>query len=156
MGDDGGDGAHVRGDVRWLSFEELAEARAIKVPAAVRLVQRRKWERHQANDGSARVAVPTAELRPSKAVAPVVTLVAPDRQDAEALARERQRADQAEARADRAEAREAQARGEADQARQEREEARVRAAAAEGEAKALRDALDHARRPAWRRWVGLA
>lgn len=52
------------------------------------------------------------------------------------------------ARADRAE-------HERDQARQEREDARVRAAGAEGEAKALREALVEARRPAWRRWLGL-
>lgn len=38
--------------------------------------------------------------------------------------------------------------------RQEREEARVRAAQAEGEARALREALEDARRPFWRRWIG--
>lgn len=49
------------------------------------------------------------------------------------------------------------------QAEREREDARVRAAAAEGEAKALREALDEARatsadmrRPAWQRWLGIA
>ena len=36
----------------------------------------------------------------------------------------------------------------------EREEARIRAAAAEGEAKGLRLALEEARRPFWRRWLG--
>lgn len=148
-------------DTRWMTYAELAEARGIKEPAAVRLVQRRHWERHQGNDGSARVAVPLSELRPSKAVAPAGLPVAPDSQDVEALARERLRSDQAEARADRAEAREAEARTDADQvrrerdtARQEREDARVRAASAEGEAKALREALADARRPFWQRWFG--
>ncbi len=40
------------------------------------------------------------------------------------------------------------------QAEREREEARIRAAAAEGEAKGLRLALEEARRPFWRRWLG--
>jgi hypothetical protein len=61
--------------------------------------------------------------------------------------RERERADKAEARADRAEA-------ERDAARAEREAAKVAAASAEGEAKGLRLALEEARRPFWRRWLG--
>ncbi len=44
----------------------------------------------------------------------------------------------------------------ADRAEREREEARIRAAAAEGEAKGLRLALEEARRPFWRRWLGVA
>ena len=65
----------------------------------------------------------------------------------EALARERSRADQAEAmaRADRMVVTETVT---------EREEARVRAAAAEAEAKALRAEVEWLRRPAWRRWLG--
>ena len=145
MGDNGGDDRPIGGDSRWMTYAELAQARGIKEPAAVRLVQRRGWERHQGNDGSARVAVPVAELRPSKPVAPAVTPVAPDSQ-AEALARERERADRAEAKAERAQA-------DAVAARSEANEARVRAAGAEGEAKALREALDHARRPFWHRWL---
>lgn len=158
MGDGGGDNG---GDSRWMTYAELAEARGIKEPAAVRLVQRRRWERQPGNDGAARVAVPVAELRPSKAVAPAVGPVAPDSRDMETLTRERQRADAAEARADRAEAGQAalqarldQAERDRDQARQDREAARVEAAGATGEARALREALDEARRPAWRRWLG--
>ena len=60
---------------------------------------------------------------------------------------ERGRADQAEARAGRAEV-------ERDAARAEREAAKVAAASAEGEAKGLRLALEEARRPFWRRWLG--
>ena len=44
---------------------------------------------------------------------------------------------------------------ERDVLRQDREDARVRAATADGEARALREALAEARRPAWRRWLGL-
>jgi hypothetical protein len=40
------------------------------------------------------------------------------------------------------------------QTEREREEARVARAAAEGEAKGLRLALEEARRPFWRRWIG--
>lgn len=54
-----------------------------------------------------------------------------------------------------AEAQARQAGVERDQARQEREAARVQAATAEGEVKGLREALAEARRPAWRRWLGL-
>ncbi len=158
MGDSGGDSV----ETRWLTYAELAEARGVKEPAAVRLVQRRRWERHQGNDGAARIAVPVSELRPSKTAAPAVMVVAPDNGGVEVLHRERQRADQAEARADRAEAQEAvtrtqldQVMHERDQARQEREAARVQAASAEGETRALREALAEARRPTWRKWLGL-
>lgn len=159
VGDDsGGDNGY---DSRWMTYAELAQARGIKEPAAVRLVQRRRWERQPGNDGAARIAVPVSELRFSKAVTPAVTLVAPDNRDMDALTRERQRADVAEARADRAETEQAalqakldQMERDRDQARQEREIARVEAASATGEARALREALDEARRPAWRRWLG--
>ncbi len=159
MGDNWGDSG---GDTRWMTYAELAQARGIKEPAAVRLVQRRGWERQPGNDGSTRVAVPLGELRLSKAVTPAVMLVAPDKDDMEALIRERQRADAAEAHATRAEAGQAalqvrleQVERDRDQARQEREAARVQAASADGEMRALREALAEARRPAWRRWLGL-
>lgn len=147
-------GGDSEGDTRWMSYAELAEARGIKEPAAVRLVQRRRWERQLGNDGAARVAVPLAELRPTRFVAPAVTPVAPDSRDAEALARERLRVDDAEARASRAEAAETAARELAERRGEQLTEALVRAAGAEGEARALREALDEARRPFWRRWLG--
>ena len=59
---------------------------------------------------------------------------------------ERERADQAEARASRAEQR-------AERVEAEREAARTATAAAEGEAKGLRLALEEAQRPFWRRWL---
>ena len=58
-------------------------------------------------------------------------------------------------RADREGQRADQAERDPDAARQEREDARVRAAAAEGEAKALRDTQGEARRPFWHRWLGV-
>lgn len=152
MGDDGG-------DTRWMTYAELAQARGIKEPAAVRLVQRRRWERQPGNDGSMRVAVPLAELRLSRPVTPVVApdirTVALDSRDAETLARERQRADQAEARAERAEAREVEVRAVAERQARELTAALLRTAIAETEARALRESLAEARRPAWRRWLGL-
>lgn len=156
-GDDGGD----VGETRWMTYAELAQARGIREPAAVRLVQRREWERRPGNDGAARVAVPVSELRPSKPVAPADTPVAPDSRDMEALTRERQRADAAEARAERADALAAtivarleQVEHARDEACQAREDARVQAAAAEAQVRGLREVLDEARRPAWRRWLG--
>ena len=62
-----------------------------------------------------------------------------------ATLRERMKSERA--RADRAEA-------ERDVARAEREAAKVAAASAEGEARGLRLALEEARRPFWRRWLG--
>ena len=152
LGEDAGD------EGRWVSYRELAAARGITLSSAIRLAMRRKWPRRPGNDNKARVAVPLAELTPdhgdNHSVAPPDDAVTEDvaaqlldRIEAiearlhEALARQVARADQLEA--DRAEAQAG------------REEARVRAAAAEGEARALRDALDHARRPAWRRWLGV-
>ncbi len=68
--------------------------------------------------------------------------------------RERERADQAEAEREAARAEAAAERARAVQAEREREAAKVAAAAAEGEAKGLRLALEEARRPFWRRWLG--
>ena len=138
-----------------MTYAELAEARGIKEPAAVRLVQRRKWERQPGNDGATRIAVPVIQLRPSRVVAPAVMVVAPDNRDIEALHRERQRADAAEARADRAEAREVEARTTAERQGRELTAALLRTAIAETEARASREALAEARRPTWRRWLGI-
>lgn len=153
MGDGGG-------DTRWMTYAELAEARGIKEPGAVRLVQRRRWERQPGNDGSVRVAVPLVELRLSRPVtpdvAPAITVVTPNSRDMEALARERLRADQAEARAARAEAREVEARALTDRQARELTAALLRTAIAETESRVLRESLVEARRPAWRRWLGLS
>ena len=63
----------------------------------------------------------------------------------ERMESERTRADRAEAAAERANSA---------QAEREREAAKVAAASAEGEAKGVRLALEDARRPFWRRWLG--
>jgi chromosome segregation ATPase len=55
-----------RDDVRWLSYDELAEARGISRELAIRLSFRRKWPRRDGNDQTARVAVPLSELVPKK------------------------------------------------------------------------------------------
>ncbi len=76
----------------------------------------------------------------------------------DALDRERERADRAEAKAETESAtlREQveSERARAGRAEAEREAAKVAAASAEGEAKGLRLALEEARRPFWRRWLG--
>jgi chromosome segregation ATPase len=72
----------------------------------------------------------------------------------DALGRERERADRAEAEREAARAETVAERARATKAEAEREEARVRAASAEGEAKGLRLALDEAKRPSWRKLLG--
>jgi chromosome segregation ATPase len=67
---------------------------------------------------------------------------------------EQARADRAEVEREAARAEIAVERARTAQAEQARESAKVAAAAAEGEAKGLRLALEEARRPFWRRWIG--
>jgi hypothetical protein len=50
------------GTGRWMTYDELAEARGMKRSGAVRLVQRKKWRRQAGNDGLARILVPATEL----------------------------------------------------------------------------------------------
>jgi hypothetical protein len=49
---------------RWLTYQELADARDINRRSAVRLAQRRRWLRRRGNDGTTRVAVPVGEDQP--------------------------------------------------------------------------------------------
>jgi hypothetical protein len=51
---------------RWLSYKELAEARDISRPSAVRLAKRKRWSRRRGNDGTTRVAVPVGEDQPKR------------------------------------------------------------------------------------------
>ena len=53
------------GDVRWMTYAELGQARGISTASATRLAFRRKWLRQAGNDGTARVAVPLGEVKPS-------------------------------------------------------------------------------------------
>ncbi len=156
--DDAGDGT------RWMLYSELAKARNISKASATRLAFRKGWPRRTGNDGQARVAVPSAAQVPTSDATHDDTPgnthairddVIPDVRDDEALQRERQRADHAEGRADKAEAREAELHGKLDRQGRELTASLLRTAIAETEARTLREALDEARRPAWRRWLGL-
>jgi hypothetical protein len=95
------------------------------------------------------------EIEQSRKVNPLAGLIAAFRKEQEHL-----RGDLTEAKA-LAEKAQAELAAERDAARAtattamlEASEARLRAAVAETEAKALREALEEARRPFWRRWIG--
>src|SRR3954454_8851725 len=46
-------------DTVWLSYDELADRLGITKPSARTLCKRHKWPRRAANDGTARVGVPS-------------------------------------------------------------------------------------------------
>ncbi len=163
-----------------LTYQELANRLGIDVQSARRRVLRAGWAKVPGNDGRARVSVPASVLPavPATTTAPLPPVApaepppaAPVPATPEALSHllsrvaemgelrdqlgrlEAERdAARAEAAAERGRAERAEA--ERDAARAEREAAKVAAASAEGEAKGLRLALEEARRPFWRRWLG--
>jgi hypothetical protein len=47
---------------RWLTYDEIAEARGTEKIGAIRWVQRHKWRRQPGNDGLVRVLVPDEAL----------------------------------------------------------------------------------------------
>src|SRR4051794_40226079 len=49
-------------DTVWLSYDELADRLGITKPSARTLAKRHKWPRRAANDGTARVGVPSEYL----------------------------------------------------------------------------------------------
>lgn len=57
-------------DVRWMTYDEMAEALGITPDSARRLVARRKWPRRQGNDGRARIAVPLERIPDTPPVIP--------------------------------------------------------------------------------------
>jgi hypothetical protein len=61
-------------DIRWLSYNELAQALRIKRSSAVRVTLRRGWQRRPGNDATIRVGVPIAVLagEPTKQSGPAV------------------------------------------------------------------------------------
>jgi hypothetical protein len=139
--------------VRWLSYDELAEARGIDRASAIRMVRRKRWPKQESNDGTTRVAVPASALsvtgHPATNQAPpddkihdlpgdnnqiIKALEAELAGVREALSRERDRADRLQAERD-------TERERADQAAAEREAARIEAAFAKGEVKGLLEAL---------------
>ena len=155
---------------RLYDLPEAARLTGLTVDALRKRASRGKLEQVRGNDGTVRVRLMTADLeavqqelsgqgrseddqagqvvRTVQTSPEVIGLREALTTEREAVARERHRAD-------RAEAQEAIARARSDQAEREREEARVRAAGAESEAKVLREALVEARRPMWHRWFGL-
>ena len=57
---------------RWMSYAEVARLRGISRASAVRLAQRRGWERRVGNDGLTKVAVPAGEEAEAEEEGPTV------------------------------------------------------------------------------------
>jgi hypothetical protein len=160
--------------IRWVSYDELASIRAISKKSAFRMANRRKWERRKGNDGTVRVAVPTADLhaRPqpnsddrsddlsdirseliSEKTATISALQGTIALLRDQLDRERTRADQADARATRAEARTDAAETRADLLRDKIDELQTALEAARAARKAEgRISLLPPVRRLWRAW----
>jgi hypothetical protein len=133
------------GDVRWMTYAELGQARGISTASATRLAFRRKWRRQGGNDKTARVAVPIGETMP-KPDKPTVIGVMSGVMSGDDIARAigalesaltelHDRAESAEKRTDKAEIRATEAERRADRAE-------TRAMAAEAQAMALRERAD--------------
>jgi hypothetical protein len=54
-------------DSRWMTYAELAMARRITTPSAVKLVSRRRWRRQKDNHGTMRALVPPEWCEPTRA-----------------------------------------------------------------------------------------
>lgn len=105
--------------------------------------------------GNASIAPPNAHMHlPGHAPMQVPDIAIADALRSEAVALRNQVADLA-VRLDRAESREAELRLQLERQGRELTAALLRTAIAETEARTLREALTEARRPAWRRWLGL-
>jgi chromosome segregation ATPase len=149
------------GEPKAYLLTEAASLTGLSVDALRKRILRRKLRANKSNeDGLWRVWLTSADIEaarngqlaglevdsPTDESGTISALEAQVDTLQRALARERQRADQAEMQV-------AVQRERADSAEREREEARIRAAAAEAEDKGLREALAEARRPFWRRWI---
>src|SRR3954463_11302296 len=55
----------VSSDVRWLTYDEIAQKLRVARESARQLAIRRRWPRRKGNDGKARVGVPEEALHPS-------------------------------------------------------------------------------------------
>ena len=61
---------HVTGGATWMTYREIAAARGISHAAAIRLVQRHRWQKREgSNDGLAHVLVPHDAAQPTPPVA---------------------------------------------------------------------------------------
>ena len=157
-------------DLSLYLLTEAAERTGLTVEAIRQRIKRGRLEAVKGNDGLLRVRLTSADMETfnrsmtshktptmtgqateDDRLANALQAAAAAQGEAaalrEAIGRERERADKAEARADQTEA-------ERDATRAEAVRAQVAAASAEGEAKGLRLALEEARRPFWRRWIG--
>jgi hypothetical protein len=47
-------------DARWMTFDELGQARGISRSSAIKLIRRHKWRRQKDNEGHVRALVPAA------------------------------------------------------------------------------------------------
>ena len=166
-GDDAGEWAG-----QWLSYSDLAERRGISRESANRLVIRHRWHKRKGNDGRVRVFVPADHLTPDLTPdispdtspdatpdksgdtssqhiamlgAAIAALEAAQKATLEALERERNRVNVAEARADRIEAvtaeREAVAQVRVDRIEARAEQDRAAAAEREGQLRGQVEAL---------------
>lgn len=125
----------LEGQVTSLN-EALARER-LRVDAAEARAELAERERSEARERAARAEGEAVGLRA-------------------ALDTERQAASRERERADHAERRETEAQMLAERLGEQLIKARDQVAEAEGEARALRDALAEAKRPAWRRWLGMS
>jgi hypothetical protein len=164
-------------DVRWLTYSEAAAAMRVDRETVARRARRRKWDKQLGNDGKPRVAVPVSALPsipetvrsdfpdtfPDDAADSTPSLPDMTRLEnpAAALLALAERAARAEGEATalreagrRLEEERSRAAADAALERDRAENALIRAAAAEAEAKGLREALAEVRRPFWRRWIG--
>src|SRR4051812_24057023 len=153
---------------------EAAVRTGLSVDALRKRIRRGSLETVKGNDGLVRVRLTTADVEslrlaegqpmPSPKDGNGQTIKALEaaaaalheraaRAEAEAAAL-RERTERAEARAGQAEAEREAARAEAARERDRAEGALIRAASAEGKAEGLRLALEEARRPFWRKWIG--
>ena len=148
------------------TLAEAASLTGVSVDALRHRVKRRKLQSVRGNDGMTRVRLDDAAIQASQTsqagndAASVLHSQLPGHgQTLDALASHvaslRERLAMADATAAELRDRISRIEQERDVIRQDREDARVRAATAEGEARALREVLAEARRPAWRRWLGL-
>ena len=145
------------------TLAEAASLTGMSVDALRHRVKRRKLQSVRGNDGMTRVRLDDAAIQVSQAgndVASVLHSQLPGHgQTLDALASHvaslRERLAMADNTAAELRDRISRIEQERDVLRQDREDARVRAAIAEGEARALREVLAEARRPAWQRWLGL-
>lgn len=163
---------------QWLTYQQAGQRLGISAEAARQRARRLGW-RHRAsgtNEGPRRtlILVPDADLQaaqqpeqePAHAAGQTGGQTPPQAGQANGSAGEvaalhaladtlREQLAKADARAGAAEEREAAGRAVAERQGRELTAALLRTAIAETEARGLREALAEARRPAWRRWLGM-